>query len=152
MKNFKFLSLILAMFITISFTACNNGVSEKALVATKDDNNVKITMSFAADGDTIVYCEQVGEISKKSLNDAQKKALKNTAKDAEKLFDSLSGSKYDFQEKDDMYIETIKIPLEGKALKEVIKKKIMPISNENATKLSLKQTKKILEEAGWTVK
>lgn len=47
-------------------------------------------------------------------------------------------------------VETIVIPTDEETLKQVVEAGLLPVDDENVTELSLEQTKKNLEDTGWT--
>ena len=136
----------------LGLTACGGGKEvQNAATATLDQNGVTMTMSFDAKGDTVTKITQESVIDLSGYTEEQIDMLNSTVEAAEETYADLENVEYSCAEEDGKLVERIVIPTDEEPLKAVIGQGLLPIDDEDATRLSLKATVDNLESSGWTV-
>ncbi|HJA81855.1 MAG TPA: YehR family protein [Candidatus Mediterraneibacter intestinipullorum] len=136
----------------LGLTACGGGKEvQNAATATLDQNGVTMTMSFDAKGDTVTKITQESVIDLSGYTEEQIDMLNSTVEAAEETYADLENVEYSCAEEDGKLVERIVIPTDEETLKAVIGQGLLPIDDEDATRLSLKATVDNLESSGWTV-
>ena len=136
----------------LGLTACGGGKEvQNAATATLDQNGVTMTMSFDAKGDTVTKITQESVIDLSGYTEEQIDMLNSTVEAAEETYADLENVEYSCAEEDGKLVERIVIHTDEETLKAVIGQGLLPIDDEDATRLSLKATVDNLESSGWTV-
>ena len=136
----------------LGLTACGGGKEvQNAATATLDQNGVTMTMSFDAKGDTVTKITQESVIDLSGYTEEQIDMLNSTVEAAEETYADLENVEYSCAEEDGKLVERIVIPTDEETLKAVIGQGLLPIDDEDATRLPLKATVDNLESSGWTV-
>lgn len=136
----------------LGLTACGGGKEvQNAATATLDQDGVTMTMSFDAKGDTVTKITQESVIDLSGYTEEQIDMLNSTVEAAEETYADLENVEYSCAEEDGKLVERIVIPTDEETLKAVIGQGLLPIDDEDATRLSLKATVDNLESSGWTV-
>lgn len=148
----KIVSMIIVCIMAMSLMACGGKEVEDASVCTIEQNGVKITMAFDAKGDTITKIKQDSTISIEGYSEADVETLQATIDQAAAAYKDIDGVEYSIDQKDTQIVETITMNVGDKdTLKSVVSGGLLPVDDENVTKLSLKATVEALESSGWTV-
>ncbi len=138
---------------TTKSTEAKDEVTKNAMTATIEQNGAKVTMVADAKGDTIVQLTQTGTIDTSSYSDEDKANVQESIEKAKETYSALDGVEYSTEDKDGVITETIKMDLTGDKLQAIIDSGALPVEGDTdkITELSVSQTKKSLEDAGWTI-
>lgn len=148
----KQLCAIMVGAAMLGLTACGGTEEVKnAATATIEQNGVTMTMSFDAKGDTVTRITQESVIDLSGYTDDQIDMLNSTVEAAEETYADIENVEYSCEEEDGKLVERIVIPTDEETLKAVVEQGLLPIDDEDATRLSLKATVDNLESSGWTV-
>lgn len=148
----KQLCAIMVGAAMLGLTACGGTEEVKnAATATIEQNGVTMTMSFDAKGDTVTRITQESVIDLSGYTDDQIDMLNSTVEAAEETYADIENVEYSCEEEDGKLVERIVIPTDEETLKVVVEQGLLPIDDEDATRLSLKATVDNLESSGWTV-
>lgn len=149
----KLMSVLLICCMMLGLTACGGEEEKKdVLTCSTTQNGAEITMKFDAKGDEITRIKQTSSFEVGELAEDQMTALDELVKTAKETYDAIEGTEYSSEIKDGKLVESIIINTNEDTLKEVMEQELLPVTGgSNVTKLSLKETKKGLESAGWTV-
>lgn len=148
----KKLCAFMAGAAMLGLTACGGAEEvQNAATATMEQNGVTMTMSFDAKGDMVTRITQESVIDLSGYTDDQIDMLDSTVEAAEETYADIENIEYSCEEEDGKLVERIVIPTDEETLKAVIEQGLLPIDDEDATRLSLKATVDNLESSGWTV-
>ena len=89
-------------------------------------------------------------IPTEGYTEEQLQALREVVDQAAATYDDFESVEYTSEEEEGQMVETIVIPTDEETLKQVVEAGLLPVDDENVTELSLEQTKKNLEDTGWT--
>ena len=148
----KQLCALMAGAVMLGLAACGGEEEvQNAATATLEQNGVTMTMSFDAKGDVVTKITQESVIDLSGYTEEQIDMLNSTVEAAEETYADLENVEYSCAEEDGKLVERIVIPTDEETLKAVIGQGLLPIDDEDATRLSLKATVDNLESSGWTV-
>lgn len=148
----KKLCAFMAGAAMLGLTACGGAEEvQNAATATMEQNGVTMTMTFDAKGDMVTRITQESVIDLSGYTDDQIDMLDSTVEAAEETYADIENIEYSCEEEDGKLVERIVIPTDEETLKAVIEQGLLPIDDEDATRLSLKATVDNLESSGWTV-
>ena len=147
----KLMCVMLSCMLLLGLTACGGEEEVKnAAVGTFEQNGITITMSFDAKGDKVTRLTQKSVIPTEGYTEEQLQALREVVDQAAATYDDFESVEYTSEEEEGQMVETIVIPTDEETLKQVVEAGLLPVDDENVTELSLEQTKKNLEDTGWT--
>ena len=147
----KLMCMMLSCMMLLGLTACGGEEEVKnAAVGTFEQNGITITMSFDAKGDKVTRLTQKSVIPTEGYTEEQLQALREVVDQAAATYDDFESVEYTSEEEEGQMVETIVIPRDEETLKQVVEAGLLPVDDENVTELSLEQTKKNLEDTGWT--
>ena len=147
----KLMCVMLSCMMLLGLTACGGEEEVKnAAVGTFEQNGITITMSFDAKGDKVTRLTQKSVIPTEGYTEEQLQALREVVDQAAATYDDFESVEYTSEEEEGQMVETIVIPPDEETLKQVVEAGLLPVDDENVTELSLEQTKKNLEDTGWT--
>ena len=147
----KLMCVMLSCMMLLGLTACGGEEEVKnAAVGTFEQNGITITMSFDAKGDKVTRLTQKSVIPTEGYTEEQLQALREVVDQAAATYDDFESVEYTSEEEEGQMVETIVIPTDEETLKPVVEAGLLPVDDENVTELSLEQTKKNLEDTGWT--
>ena len=147
----KLMCVMLSCMMLLGLTACGGEEEVKnAAVGTFEQNGITITMSFDAKGDKVTRLTQKSVIPTEGYTEEQLQALREVVDQAAATYDDFESVEYTSEEEEGQMVETIVIPTGEETLKQVVEAGLLPVDDENVTELSLEQTKKNLEDTGWT--
>ena len=147
----KLMCVMLSCMMLLGLTACGGEEEVKnAAVGTFEQNGITITMSFDAKGDKVTRLTQKYVIPTEGYTEEQLQALREVVDQAAATYDDFESVEYTSEEEEGQMVETIVIPTDEETLKQVVEAGLLPVDDENVTELSLEQTKKNLEDTGWT--
>ncbi len=147
----KLMCVMLSCMMLLGLTACGGEEEVKnAAVGTFEQNGITITMSFDAKGDKVTRLTQKSVIPTEGYTEEQLQALREVVDQAAATYDDFESVEYTSEEEEGQMVETIVIPRDEETLKQVVEAGLLPVDDENVTELSLEQTKKNLEDTGWT--
>ena len=147
----KLMCVMLSCMMLLGLTACGGEEEVKnAAVGTFEQNGITITMSFDAKGDKVTRLTQKSVIPTEGYTEEQLQALREVVDQAAATYDDFESVEYTSEEEEGLMVETIVIPTDEETLKQVVEAGLLPVDDENVTELSLEQTKKNLEDTGWT--
>ena len=142
---------MLSCMMLLGLTACGGEEEVKnAAVGTFEQNGITITMSFDAKGDKVTRLTQKSVIPTEGYTEEPLQALREVVDQAAATYDDFESVEYTSEEEEGQMVETIVIPTDEETLKQVVEAGLLPVDDENVTELSLEQTKKNLEDTGWT--
>lgn len=147
----KIISVLAVCCLVFGITACGGKEVKSAATCSIDQNGAKIQMIFDAKGDEITKITQESSMSLDGYSDEQIEMIQAAVEEASASYGDIEGVTYSSEEKDGQFVEKIVITTNKDTLKEVIEAELLPVEGDNVTKLSLKETTKNLESAGWTV-
>ena len=147
----KLMCVMLSCMMLLGLTACGGEEEVKnAAVGTFEQNGITITMSFDAKGDKVTRLTQKSVIPTEGYTEEHLQALREVVDQAAATYDDFESVEYTSEEEEGQMVETIVIPTDEETLKQVVEAGLLPVDDENVTELSLEQTKKNLEDTGWT--
>ena len=148
----RVISIIAACVMVIGLVACGEKEVKNAGECKIEQNGVEIKMVFDAKGDKITTLHQTSEIDIEGFSKEDVEMLQETIDKAAEVYEDIDGVSYEIKQDDAEIIEKIDMNVGDKdTLKAVIDKGLLPVTGDNVTQLSLKETKKSLETAGWTM-
>ena len=153
-KNMKkIVSIVAVVCLALGLAACGAKVKEEKGVAvlTMEQEALKTTMTLDAKGDTVTRITQDSVISTANLTEEQIQMVLTASEQAKSSYAEIKGIEYSLEQKDGEIVEKIVIPTDKDTLQAVIKAGLLPVTDSKAEKLSVKETKKALEAAGWKV-
>ena len=146
----KLMCVMLSCMMLLGLTACGGEEEVKnAAVGTFEQNGITITMSLTQKENKVTRLTQKSVIDR-GLYQEQLQALREVVDQAAATYDDFESVEYTSEEEEGQMVETIVIPTDEETLKQVVEAGLLPVDDENVTELSLEQTKKNLEDTGWT--
>lgn len=146
----KLVNVLLVLCLVLGLTACGEKETKAAATCTLEQNNVVIKMIFDAKGDEITKITQETVVDIEGYSEDDVQILEDSIKNAGEAFEAIDGVEYSTENSDNKITEKIVIPTDKDTLQAVVKAGLLPVDNEEVTKLSLEDTVNNLEEAGWT--
>lgn len=142
------LAVVTVLVMVMAMTSCGESVKENALVMKTEQNGVELVMHFDAKGDQIVKISQVGTINLEGAPAGTEEQVKQALENAKAEYSKYDFVKYSYEIKDNKAVENISFPTSEEDVKKLKEANLLPVTGEG-NKLSIKATKKNLEDAGW---
>ena len=148
MKKKSVLLFILGA-LSLTLFACGSKGTVTKFQQEQDGNT--LTMSITAKDDIITRIDQETVVNIEDLGDDELTQLDDSVAEAKKNLTSIKGVTYSSTKSATTFTEKIGMPTDKATLKKLIADGLLPVEGENVSQLSFKQTKKLLEDSGWTV-
>lgn len=150
----KLLTVFLALTM-VFLVACSGGAKseEKHLAtATLEQGNLKTELKYYGVGDVVKKMEQTNTANIESLDETQLQTLKSSIETVKQSYEAIEGVKYTSEIGDSTLVEKIILNVgDAKTLKELIKQDLLPVSDQNASIISLSKTLESLEQQGYKI-
>lgn len=147
----KIVSIVAVVCLALGLAACGAKEEKGVAVLKMEQDALKITMTLDAKGDTVTKITQESVVSTEKLTEEQVQMVMAASEQAKSSYGAIKGIDYSLEQKDGEIVEKVEIPTDKETLQAVIKAKLLPVTDEKAEKLSVKETKKSLEAAGWKI-
>lgn len=150
----RILSIVLVFVMALGLSACKKEVAEEKGVATLvyEEGPVTIEMVLDAKGDEISWIHQTTYLSTEGIPEEQLVELEKQSAEIGAAYSQIKGVEHSFEKLEGKYQEKVVMEINKDTLPKLIESGLLPVTNEKATTLSVKETKKGLQEAGWTLK
>lgn len=156
----KIIGLVL---IVLMLVGCSSGskadtskVKEGVLVATLENGPIKMVQTYDGDKekDILTKMVQTSTIDLSALTQDQKDKLEKDIEVVKEQYSKIKGATYTFEIKDNKATEVVTLSLEGDALQDVVKNKVMvgmEDTDQTYSHVSYKLTLENLKKQGFTV-
>lgn len=141
---------VLALGMMLALTACGGKEQTVTYRLEQEQNGLKMedTMTLNAKGDTVQKMSEVVKVDLSTLDDAQKEQINTLYDQMVEQYKAVDGVECTGEKTDSSYTIKVEIDATGNAVKELSKAGLLQVDG-NASRISLKETGKGLEGAGY---